>query len=45
MQNIHFMIQDLVIFKTIHLFQSEKYQCRMDTVSYPDNGHIVARNM
>ena len=25
--------------------QSEKYQCRTDTVSSPDNGHIVARNM
>jgi len=25
--------------------QSEKYQCRTDTVSSPDDGHIVARNM
>jgi len=25
--------------------QSEKYQCRIDIVSYPDDGHIVARNM
>ena len=25
--------------------QSEKYQCRIDTVSFPDDGHIVARNM
>ena len=25
--------------------QSEKYQCRIDTVISPDNGHIVARNM
>ena len=25
--------------------QSEKYQCRIDTVSSPDDGHIVARNM
>jgi len=25
--------------------QNEKYQCRIDTVSSPDNGHIVARNM
>jgi len=25
--------------------QSEKYQCRIDTVRSPDDGHIVARNM
>ena len=25
--------------------QSEKYRCRIDTVSSPDYGHIVARNM
>jgi len=25
--------------------QSKKYQCRIDTVSYPDDGHVVARNM
>jgi len=25
--------------------QSEKYQCRIDTVDSPDDGHIVARNM
>ena len=25
--------------------QSEKYQCRIDTVSSPDDGHIVARNI
>ena len=25
--------------------QSEKYQCRIDTVSSPDDGHIVTRNM
>jgi len=25
--------------------QSEKYQCRVDTVSSADCGHIVARNM
>ena len=25
--------------------QSEKYQCRISTVSSPDDGHIVARNM
>jgi len=25
--------------------QVEKYQCRIDTVSSPDDGHIVARNM
>jgi len=24
---------------------SEKYQCRTDTESSPDDGHIVARNM
>ena len=24
---------------------SEKYQCRMDTISSPDDRHIVARNM
>ena len=24
---------------------SEKYQCRIDTVSSPDDGHTVARNM
>ena len=27
------------------LIQSEKYECRIDTVSSPDDGHIVARNM
>ena len=25
--------------------QSEKYRCRIDIVSSPDDGHIVARNM
>jgi len=25
--------------------QSEKYQCRINTVNSPDDGHIVARNM
>jgi len=25
--------------------QSEKYQCHIDTVNSPDDGHIVARNM
>ena len=25
--------------------ESEKYQCRIDTVRSPDDGHIVARNM
>ena len=25
--------------------QSEKYQCRTETVNFPDDGHIVARNM
>ena len=25
--------------------QSEKYQCHIDTVSSPDDGHTVARNM
>jgi len=25
--------------------QSEKYQCRIDTVGSPDDGHIVAGNM
>ena len=25
--------------------QSEKYQCRIDTVSSADDGHTVARNM
>ena len=25
--------------------QSEKYQCHIDTVSSPDDGHIVAQNM
>jgi len=25
--------------------QSENYQCRIDTVSSPDDGHIAARNM
>ena len=24
---------------------SEKYHCRIDTVSSPDDGHVVARNM
>jgi len=28
-----------------HPYKSEKYQCRIDTVSSPDDGHIVARNM
>jgi len=27
------------------LIHSEKYQGRIDTVSSPDDGHIVARNM
>jgi len=25
--------------------QSEKYQCRTDTINSPDDGHIVAQNM
>ena len=25
--------------------QSEKHHCRIDTVSSPDDGHIVGRNM
>jgi len=25
--------------------QSEEYQCRTDTLSSPDDGHTVARNM
>jgi len=25
--------------------QSDKYQCRIDKVISPDNGHMVARNM
>jgi len=25
--------------------QSDKYQCRIDILSSPDDGHIVARNM
>ena len=25
--------------------QSDKYQCRIDTVPSPDDGHMVARNM
>ena len=25
--------------------QSDKYQCRIDTVISPDDGHMVARNM
>jgi hypothetical protein len=25
--------------------QSEKYQCRIDIVIFPDDGHMVARNM
>jgi len=25
--------------------QSDKYQCRIDTVIFPDDGHMVARNM
>jgi len=30
----------------VHIIsQSEKYQCRTDTVSSPDDGNIVARNM
>ena len=27
------------------LIHNEKYQCRIDTVSSPDDGHIVVRNM
>jgi len=27
------------------LIQNEKYQCRKDTVSSPDDGHIFSRNM
>ena len=38
-------VQDLVIFKPIHLSKNEKYQCCIDTVSSPDDGHIFARNM
>jgi len=43
--NYTILCHKIVIFKTIHLFQNEKYQCRTDAVSSPDNGHIVARNM
>ena len=25
--------------------QNDKYQCRIDTVISPDDGHMVARNM
>jgi len=25
--------------------QSEEYRCRIDTANFPDDGHIVARNM
>jgi hypothetical protein len=25
--------------------QSDNYQCRIDTVLFPDDGHMVARNM
>ena len=25
--------------------QSDKYQCRIDTITFPDDGHMVARNM
>jgi len=25
--------------------QGEKYQCRIDTLNSPDDGHIVARNI
>ena len=28
-----------------HPYRVQKYQCHIDTVSYPDDGHIVARNM
>jgi len=27
------------------IIENEKYQCRIDTVISPDDGHIVARNM
>jgi len=39
------MTSELVVFKTIHFFQSEKCQCCIDTVSSADDGHIGARNM
>jgi len=29
----------------VAVWSAEKYQCRIDTVSSPDDGHIVARNM
>jgi hypothetical protein len=31
--------------QTVTHMQSAKYQCRIDTVTSPDDGHIVARNM
>ena len=44
-KNYKVLCHKIVIFKTIHLFQNEKYQCRIDAVSSPDDGHTVARNM
>jgi len=37
--------QPPILLSTEPPIQNEKYQCRIDTVSYPDDGHIVARNM
>ena len=44
-----YCIYETLVFFTLQTrqphIQSEKYQCRIDTVSSPDDGHIVARNM
>jgi len=45
-----YFIQATLLFFTLYgwvtvSIQSEKYQCRIDKVSSPDDGHIVARNM
>jgi len=43
---LRFMVHCQMIYQqTQPPTQSEKYQCRIDTVSSPDDGHIVAWNM
>ena len=39
------LVFSLCMGKCLPPIQSEKYQCRIYTVSSPDDGHIVARNM
>ena len=39
-----FCIYATLVFCTLYV-QSAKYQCRIDTLSYPDDGYIVAQNI